>query len=152
MINSSVVIEKTHGVMHFSHLIMQVTNAASETTVNSHTVVTDEALTELPLTTKTITWFVGQPSQWNTTGTVILLKILPETASPLILYSKSKKNWREDNSQSNQHNGNTLFNQKENANCWILLSHSGAVQIHQTSGHGNPQQDSGKWSRSSVLT
>ena len=45
---------------------------------------------------------------------------------------------QKDNSQSNQHNGITLYNQQEHTNCRILRSHSLAIQVYQTSRHGNP--------------
>ena len=60
--------------------------------------------------------------------------------------------WQENSSQSNEHNGITLYNQQKHTNCWILRSHSGAVQVYQTSAHGNSQYDSWRWPRSGYLT
>ena len=51
MRNNSVVI----GLIHFPHLTMQVKTASSETTIKPQPVITDEALTIPPTTTKTIT-------------------------------------------------------------------------------------------------
>ena len=89
MRNNSVVIDTTHGLIHFPHLTMQVKTASSETTTKPQPVITDEALT-IPLTTKkTITAFIDHPSKWNTTGTVTPLEKFTETASLLISHSMS---------------------------------------------------------------
>ena len=55
MRNNSVVIDTTHGLIHFPHLTMQVKTASSETTTKPQPVITDDALTIPPTTTKTIT-------------------------------------------------------------------------------------------------
>ena len=89
MRNNSVVIDTTHGFIHFPHLTMPVRTASSETTTKPQPVNTDDALTILPTTTKTITAFVDHPSKWNTTGTVTPLEKFTETASLLISHSKS---------------------------------------------------------------
>ena len=70
MRNNSVVIDTTHGLIHFPHLTMQSKTASSETTTKPQPVITDEALTIPSTTTKTITAFIDHPSKWNTTGTV----------------------------------------------------------------------------------
>ena len=67
MRNNSVVTDTTHGLIHFPHLTMQVKTASSETTTKPQPVITDEALTIPPTTTKTITDFIDHPSKWNTT-------------------------------------------------------------------------------------
>ena len=89
MRNNSVVIDTTHGIIHFPHLTMQVQTASSETTTKPQPVITDEALTIPPKTTKTITAFIDYPSEWNTTGTVTPLEKFTETASLLISHSMS---------------------------------------------------------------
>ena len=89
MRKNSVVIDTTHGLIHFHHLTMQVKTTSSETTTKPQTVITDEALTIPPTTTKTITAFIDHPSKWNTTGTVIPLEKFTETASLLISHSVS---------------------------------------------------------------
>ena len=86
---NSVVIDTTHGLIHFPHLTMQVKTASSETTTKPQPVITDEALNLPPTTTKTITAFIDHPSKWNTTGTVTPLEKLTETASLLISHSMS---------------------------------------------------------------
>ena len=89
MWNNSLVIDTTHGLIHFPHLTMQVKTASSETTTKSEPVITNESLTIPPTTTKTITAFINHPSKWNTTGTVTPLEKFTETASLLISHSRS---------------------------------------------------------------
>ena len=89
MRNNSVVIDTMHGLIHFPHLTMQVKTASSETTTKPQPVITDEALTIPPTTTKKITAFIDHPSKWNTTGTVTPLEKFTETASLLISHSMS---------------------------------------------------------------
>ena len=89
MRNNSVDIDTTHGLIHFPHLTMQVKTTSSETTTKPQPVITDEALTIPPTTTKTITAFIDHPSKWNTTGTVTPLEKFTETASLLISRSMS---------------------------------------------------------------
>ena len=89
MRNNSVVTDTTHGLIQFPHLTMQVKTDSSETTTKPQPVITDEALTITPTTTKTITDFIDHPSKWNTTGTVTTLEKFTETASLLISLSMS---------------------------------------------------------------
>ena len=89
MRNNSVVIDTTHELIHFPHLTMQVKTASSETTTKLQPVITNEALTIPPTTTKTITAFTDHPSKWNRTGTVTPLEKFTETASLLISHSMS---------------------------------------------------------------
>ena len=76
MRNNSVVIDTTHGLIHFPHLTMQVKTASSETTTKPQPVIMDEELTIPPATTKTVTAFIDHPSKWKTTGTVTPLESL----------------------------------------------------------------------------
>ena len=69
---------------------MQVKTTSSETTTKPQPVITDEAVTLPPTTTKTITAFMDYPSKWNTTGTVTPLEKFTETANLLISLSMSK--------------------------------------------------------------
>ena len=89
MRNNSVVNDTTHGLIHFSHLSMQVKTTSSERTTKPQPVITNETLTIPPTTTKTITAFIDHPSKWNTTGTVTPLEKFTETASLLISHSIS---------------------------------------------------------------
>ena len=87
MRNDSVVIDTTHGLIHFPHLTMQVETASSEPTSKLQSVITDDALTTPPTTKKTIAAFVDHPSKRNTTGTVTPLEKFTETAGLLISHS-----------------------------------------------------------------
>ena len=89
MRNNSVVIDTTHGLIHFPHLTMQVKTASSETTTKPQPVIMDADLTIPPATTKTVTAFIDHPSKWNTTGTVTPMEKFTETASLLISHSMS---------------------------------------------------------------
>ena len=89
MRNNSVVIDTTHGLIHFPHLTMQVKTASSETTTKPQPVIIDEALTIPPTRTKTITAFIDHPSKWNTTDTVTPLENFTETESLLSSHSLS---------------------------------------------------------------
>ena len=89
MRNNTVVIDTRHGLIHFPHLTMQVKTASSETAAKPQLVITDDALTIPPRTTKKITAFVNHPSEWSTAGTVTPLEKFTETASLLISHSTS---------------------------------------------------------------
>ena len=70
MRHNSVVIDTTHGLIHFPHLTMQVKSALSQTSVKPQVVVIHDNITIPQMTTKTITAFVDHVSEWNTAGTV----------------------------------------------------------------------------------
>ena len=89
MRNNSVVIDTTHGLVHFPHLTMQVKTASSKPNTKPQPVIMDADLTIPPATTKTVTAFIDHPSRWNTTGTVTPLEKFTETASLLISHSMS---------------------------------------------------------------
>ena len=89
MRNNSVVIDTTHGLIHFPHLTMQAKTASSETPTKPQPVIMDQALTIPPATTKTVTAFIDHPLKWKTTGTVTPLEKFTETASLLISQSMS---------------------------------------------------------------
>ena len=63
MMNNSVVIDTTHGLIQFPHLTMQVKTASSEIPTKPQPVIMDEALTIPPATTKTVTAFIDHPSK-----------------------------------------------------------------------------------------
>ena len=73
--NNNVVIDTTHGLIHFPHLTMQI-KTTSEMSAKPQYVLTDDTLTIPPRTTKTVTAFVDNPSEWNTAGTVTPLEKL----------------------------------------------------------------------------
>ena len=87
MRKDSVQIDRTHGLIYFQHLTMQVKTDSSEATTKPQPDFTDDALTKPPMTTKTNTAFDYQPSKRNTTGTVTPLQNLTETANLLISHS-----------------------------------------------------------------
>ena len=81
MRHKSVVIDTTHGLIHFPHLTMQVKNASSQTSAKPQAVLIYDSITIPQMTTKTITAFVDHLSEWYTTGTVTPVEKFAETAS-----------------------------------------------------------------------
>ena len=86
---NSVVIDTTHGFIHFPRSTMRIKTTSSETTTKPQPVITDDALTMPPTTTKTVTAFVDNSSKWATIGTVTPLEKVTETATLLISGSMS---------------------------------------------------------------
>ena len=89
MRHNSVVIDTTHGLIHFPHLTMQVKSALSQTSVKPQAALIQDNITIPQMTTKTITAFVDHVSEWKTTGTVTPVEKFTETASLLISHSMS---------------------------------------------------------------
>ena len=89
MRHNSVVLDTTHGLIHFPHRTMLVKKAAIETTAKPQLVLIQDNTTVPPMTTKTITAFVDHSSKWHTTGTVTLVEKCTEAASLLISHSIS---------------------------------------------------------------
>ena len=89
MRHNSVVIDTTHGLIHFPHLTMQVKSALSQTSVKPQAVFIHDNITIPHMTTKTITAFVDHSSEWNTTGTVTPVEKFTEAASLIISHSMS---------------------------------------------------------------
>ena len=89
MRHNSVVIDTTHGLIHFPHLTMQAKNAAIETSTKPKPVLIQNNTTVSPRTTKTITAFVEHPSERHTTGTVTPVGKFTEAASLLKSHSIS---------------------------------------------------------------
>ena len=94
MRHNSVVIDTTHGLIHFPHLTMQVKSALSQTSVKAQAVLIHDSITITEMTTKTITAFVDHMSEWNTTGTVTPVEKITETASLIRAHSMSTINDR----------------------------------------------------------
>ena len=86
---NSVVIDTTHGLIHFPHLTMQVKSALNQTSVKPQAVFFHDNITIPQMTTKTITAFVDHNSECNTTGTVTPVEKFTETASLIISHSMS---------------------------------------------------------------
>ena len=89
MRHNSVVIDTTHGLIHFPHLTMQVKSALSQTNAKPQAVLVHDNITIPQMTTKTITAFVDHISEWNTTGTVTPVEKFTESASLIISHSMS---------------------------------------------------------------
>ena len=89
MKHNSVVIDTTHGLIHFPHLTMQVKSALNQTSTKPQAVLIHDNITILQMTTKTITAFVDHVSEWNTTGTVTPVEKFTETANLIISHSMS---------------------------------------------------------------
>ena len=86
---NSVVIDTTHGLIQFPHLTIHVKNSASEAGVKTQPLFFHESSTVPPMTTKTITAFVHQRSDWRTTDTTTPVRKITEAASLLISQSIS---------------------------------------------------------------
>ena len=89
MKQNSVVIDTTHGLIHFPHLTMQVKSALSQASAKPQPVLIYDSITIQQLTTKTITAYVDHSSEWNTTGTVTPVGKFTEAASLIISHSMS---------------------------------------------------------------
>ena len=89
MRHNSLVIDTTHGLIHFPHLTMQVKSASSQATAKLQAVLIHDSITTPQMTTKTITAFVDHISEWNTTGTVTPVEKATEAASLIISHSMS---------------------------------------------------------------
>ena len=84
MRHNSVVIDTTHGLIHFPHLTMQVKSALSQTSAKPQAVLIHDSITIPQMTTITITAFVDHLSEWNTTGTLTPMEKFTEAASLII--------------------------------------------------------------------
>ena len=89
MKHNSVVIDTTHGLIHFPHLTMQVKSALSQASAKPQPVLIYDSITIPQMTTKTITAYVDHSSEWNTTGTVTPVGKSTEAASLFISHSMS---------------------------------------------------------------
>ena len=89
MKHNSVVIDTTHGLIHFPHLTMQVKSASSQASAKPQPVLIHDSITIPQMTTKTFTAFVDHSSEWKTTGTVTPVEKFTEAASLIISHSMS---------------------------------------------------------------
>ena len=89
MKHNSVVIDTTHGLIHFPHLTMHVKSALGQTSAKTQLVLIHDNITRPQMTTKTITAFVDHSSEWNTTGTVTPVEKFTEAASLKFSHSMS---------------------------------------------------------------
>ena len=112
MRNNSDIIDTTHGLIQIRHLRMQTRNASSETAAKRQHVITDDALTIPPSTTKTITTFVDLRSEWKSTRTITPLEKIKATASLLIFHSMLTINDKRIAARITKKNGITIFTKK----------------------------------------
>ena len=89
MQHNSVVIDTTHGLIHFPHLTKQVKSVSSQASAKPQPVLIHDSITIPQMTTKTLTAFVDHVSEWNTTGTVTPVEKFTEAASLIISHSMS---------------------------------------------------------------
>ena len=87
MKHNSVVLDTTHGLIHFPHLTMQVKSASNQASAKPQPVLTHDSITIPQMTTKTITAFVDHVSEWKTTGTVTPVEKFSEASSLIISHS-----------------------------------------------------------------
>ena len=84
MRHDSVVIDTTHGLIHFPHWTMQVKSALTQASAKPQAVFIHDSITKPQQTTKTITAFVDHVSEWNTTGTITPVEKFTKTAGRII--------------------------------------------------------------------
>ena len=89
MKHNSVVIDTTHGLIHFPHLTMQVKSALNQTSAKPQAVLIHGSIIIAQMTIKTITDLVDLLSEWNTTGTVTPVEKFTKAASLIISHSMS---------------------------------------------------------------
>ena len=89
MRHNSVVINTTHGLIHFPHLTMQAQRALSQTSAKPQAVLFPDSITIPQMTIKTLTAFIDHLSEWNTTGTVTPVERFTKTASLIKSHSMS---------------------------------------------------------------
>ena len=130
MRNNSVVIDTTHGLIHFPHLTMQVKTASKESTTKPQPVIVDADLTIPPATTKTVTAYIDHPSKWSTTGTVTPLEKFTETASLLISHSMSTITDKRIAVRVTNTTESPYLIKKTHTDCRILRGYSAAIQAH----------------------
>ena len=129
MRHNSVVIDTTHGLIHFPHLKMQVKSASSQASAKPQAVLVHDSITIPQMTTKTITAFIDHISEWSTTGTVTPVEKFTEALSLIISHSMStkidkKKAVRVTNITESPY---TIM---KNTNCRVPRSNSGAIQVY----------------------
>ena len=89
MRHNSVVIDTTHGLIHFPLWTMQVKSALSQTSAKPQAVLIRDSIIIPQTTTKTFSAFVDHLSEWNTTGTVTPVGKFTEAASLIKSHSMS---------------------------------------------------------------
>ena len=143
---NGVVIGTTPCLISSLQLTLQVKNANSEMSAIPLYIPSDDNLAIFPMTAETITAFLIQPSERNSTSAVTTLFKITETASFPFAH-KIKYLEKKTSSQSNQHNRVTIYDQKAHRFA-SLCSDSDAIGVYRTSRHGNLLYDSGRYSAS----
>ena len=81
MKQNSVVIDTTHGLIHFPHLTIQIKSALNQTSAEPQAVLIHDSITIPQMTTETITTIVDHLLEWSTTETVNPVEKFTEAAS-----------------------------------------------------------------------
>ena len=136
MRNNSVVIDTTHGLIHFPHMTMQVNYLKwnNRKTPAYHHWWCPYNTTEYNRNYHTLFWpsvRVEHNGDCDTIGEVY--ENSKFTGSP----SNLDKNWQGNSGQGSQYNGVTISNQKEYTDCRVLRNRSGAIQAQKTNRYGN---------------
>ena len=148
MRHNSVVIDTTHGLIHFPQLTMQAKNAAVETSAKLQLVPIQDNTTAPAVTTKTITVYVDHPSDRLTTGTGTPLGKFAEAASLLISHSISTKK-----------TAVRITNTTESP--YLIMKNTQIAKLSEVTSEqskfirpvdSNSQYDSGRWSGSDYLS
>ena len=84
-----VVVDTSHGLIHFPHITTQVKNASSQASAKPQAVLIHDSITIPQMTTKTIAAFVDHVSEWNTTGTGTPVEKFTKAANLIISHSMS---------------------------------------------------------------
>ena len=89
MRQNSVLIDTTHGLIHFPNLTMQVKIALNEMSFQPQAVFINDSITVPPMTAKTIIALVYHLLDWKTTGIVNPVQKFTKAASLIISHSIS---------------------------------------------------------------
>ena len=130
MKHNSVVIDTTHGLIHFPHLTMQVKSALNQRSAKPQAVLIQDSITIPQMTTKTITAFVDHLSEWNTKGTVTPVEKFTEAASLILSHSMSTVIDRKVAVRVTNTTESPDTIKQKHTNCRILRGHSGAIQVY----------------------
>ena len=85
MKHNSVLIDTTHGLIHFLYLTMQVKSVLTQTSSKPQAVPIHDSITIPQQTTKTFTAFVDHVSEWNTTDVDYKARQWKKSQKPRVL-------------------------------------------------------------------
>ena len=130
MRKNSIVIDTTHGLMHFPHLIMQLETASSETTMKpltlNHWRCPDDT-TDDNKNNRSLRWPTVKMEHNRHCDTIGESYGNNKFADFSLIVDNT---WQKNSSQGNQYNGIIIYNQKAQTESRVLHSHSGAIQAH----------------------